>query len=277
MSELHADDFFQPPREMIALRQPEVPASLMVHQADLDLVAVLAPDRFRTGASHGVEVSFDRVDVSVERAGVQDREAHPGPQEGRLVQDRVPTARGRLGHVRRQSRLPVCFRLNDILPLRTSLRPVDPEPGPVADENPSQFAGGRSRLHAEEVGFLQPHPVRAGGQNAALGLALIAAGIGQGPGLMHRLDHPVVRRVCGGIIGEGRRVKTRGIDGRSEQEPGGSAHEENRGADAPASGPRKVSCIHGPPQLRMSFPRSKWSRVLARRRQPGSGAVVRPV
>ena len=33
----HADDFSQLPREMIALRQPEVRASLMVHEADLDL------------------------------------------------------------------------------------------------------------------------------------------------------------------------------------------------------------------------------------------------
>ena len=169
------------------------------------------------------------------------------------MRDRVPAAWGRLGHVRREPRLPVGFRLNDILPLRTSVRPVDPEPGPVADESPVQFAGARSRLHAEKVGLLQPHPVRAGGLDAALGLDLIAAGIGQGPRLMHRLDHPVVRRVCGGFIGEGRRARTRGIDGRREQEPGGSAQEDTRGADAPASGPWEGSCMHGPPRRRIGL------------------------
>ena len=133
------------------------------------------------------------------------------------------------------------------------------------------------RLDAEKVGFLQPHLVRTGGPNPALGLALIAAGIGQGSGLMHRLDHPVVRRVCGGFIGEGRRVKTRGVDGRREQEPGNSP---------PESKPRSLrSCersLKSESRSRITptpdwFSRCKRPRVLARWRQLGSGGVMRPV
>ena len=84
---------------MIAPGEPEVRGSLIVHQADLDLVAVLAVDPFRTGRSHAVEVRIGRVDVSVEQAGIQNWEARPRAEKGRLVRDRVLAARGGLGHV----------------------------------------------------------------------------------------------------------------------------------------------------------------------------------
>ncbi len=131
-------DSFQFPGKMISPGQRKIPASLVLHNANFDLVAFLVSNLFRSQTPHTIHVLLKTIGVTVERAGLKDGEAHPS-QKTHLVPNRVATRRGRLFHIGIQARL-----LVDRVGVQRTIsrgesgppvRPVNPQRVTVADED----------------------------------------------------------------------------------------------------------------------------------------------
>ena len=172
---------------MIGLREPDLPASLVLHDAHLDLVALLVADLLRGEARHAVEIGLQRVGVAVECAGIDDRHAHPDSEVTDLVADGVRGQRGRLGHVRGEASLLVGFGV--LVDKGASLGPVDPESIAVADEDTAFCLRGRFPFHAEVVRLLEPRTIGATVCKVAFAFDLVTADIRERIGLPQGIDH----------------------------------------------------------------------------------------
>ena len=173
----HPHDLLQLPREMIGLRQPKFPASLVLHDADFDVIKLFVADLFGRQARDAVKVRLQRIGVAVEGAGIEDRHAQPGPEIACFMADRMATGRRGLRHVGGGPRLVVRFVF--VIAEGASLRPVDPEPATVADEDAALAPPRRLRFDAEIVGLLEPRLVRASDRKVSLSFHLVVADVGK--------------------------------------------------------------------------------------------------
>ncbi len=145
---------------MIAPREPQVPAPLVIHEADLNAVAFLLAYALHPEALNAIDVRLERVGVAVEGAGIQDAH-HPGNQKHDFVADRVPAGRGRLLHVNvTAAPSPLFLVFISWCEKGTLVRPVDPQLLAIQNEDTADLVSAVG-LQPRVVGLFQPDAIAA--------------------------------------------------------------------------------------------------------------------
>src|ERR1035441_8127386 len=152
----------------------------MLHEAHLDAVTHLAPNRVRAQAADSIYVGLKRIGVSVERARIYD--GHHAHVAENLVPNRVHPHRRAFLHEELPLILFVFLGIFATLfpPVADlPLRPVYPETIPIPYQDPAGFLLAHTRhLDSGIIGLLEPDPIIGDGDELSLPLPPVLAGPG---------------------------------------------------------------------------------------------------